>query len=297
MLLGFLALFVAFSVVLIVNALLAGRPKHKNIESDCEPFMSKQREIAQRLSALIRCRTVTHDSGTVSDELAGEYRKLHRILMDEYPLVHHNLERHCVNEYSLVYIWRATKPVQKPIMFAAHMDVVPIPNADKWNVPPFDGLVDDTHIWGRGSIDDKQAIISIFEALSQLIRDGFTPQRDLYICLGHDEEIGGYAGASNISKWLEARGVSFEFVLDEGLFVLHDVMPGHKDPVALVCVSEKGSMTVELSVDMPPGHSSVPERESAIGVLAGAVQRLEQNPMPTKFAGPAEELFKVCMPH
>ena len=43
-------------------------------------------------------------------------------------------------------------------------------------------------------------------------------------------------------------------------------------------VAEKGYATLELSVKMTAGHSSVPPRETALGVLAGAVSRLERNP-------------------
>lgn len=49
---------------------------------------------------------------------------------------------------------------------------------------------------------------------------GFVPKRDVYLCLGHDEEIGGSAGALEIARALASQGVSFEFMLDEGLMIV-----------------------------------------------------------------------------
>lgn len=70
--------------------------------------------------------------------------------------------------------------------------------------------------------------------------------------LGHDEEIGGFKGAQEITKWLTRRlGPNpFEFLWDEGLFVIDRVVPGHRGPVAMICTSEKGSLTLELTAQV-----------------------------------------------
>ena len=84
----------------------------------------------------------------------------------------------------------------------------------------------------------------------------------------------------------------FEFMWDEGLFVIqrHLVDPG---PVALICCSEKGSMTLKLSVTTAPGHSSFPPKEGSIGILSRAVSKLELNPKPGNIAGVAEHFFDL----
>ncbi len=43
-------------------------------------------------------------------------------------------------------------------------------------------------------------------------------------------------------------------------------------------ISEKGQATVKLSVSSAPGHSSMPPRESSIGILASAVKRQAETP-------------------
>ncbi|KAG9328503.1 hypothetical protein JZ751_013495, partial [Albula glossodonta] len=133
----------------------------------------------------------------------------------------------------------------------------------------------------------------ILQALEYLLQKGYRPRRGFYIGLGHDEEVNGYAGAVNIVKVLKSRGVQLEFVLDEGLAVLDGIIKGLDGPAALIGISEKGQATVKLSVTTTPGHSSMPPRETSIGILAAAVTRLEDNPMPRLFGyGPERGTFE-----
>jgi carboxypeptidase PM20D1 len=62
-------------------------------------------------------------------------------------------------------------------------------------------------------------------------------------------------------------------------------------------VTEKGFATLELNVEMSPGHSSIPPKETAIGVLAKAVSALETNPHPSMFGnGPEMDFFSYISP-
>lgn len=62
-------------------------------------------------------------------------------------------------------------------------------------------------------------------------------------------------------------------------------------------VTEKGYATLELSVEMNPGHSSIPPKETSIGVLAKAVAALEANPHPSVFGkGPEMDFFSYMAP-
>jgi len=69
-------------------------------------------------------------------------------------------------------------------------------------------------------------------------------------------------------------------VLDEGPAIAQDGYPGIRSPVALVATGEKGYLTLELNVECEPGHSSIPPRQTAIGILSRAITRLEARPMP-----------------
>jgi carboxypeptidase PM20D1 len=66
--------------------------------------------------------------------------------------------------------------------------------------------------------------------------------------------------------------------------------------IAGVGTAEKGSVSIELLVETEGGHSSMPSGESAIGTLAGAVQRLEESPMPSRFEGHLGETLAAAAP-
>ena len=68
------------------------------------------------------------------------------------------------------------------------------------------------------------------------------PHRTLYLAFGHDEEVGGDRGARSMASLLASRGVTIDFVVDEGGPVLIDGLPAllHTDTqIALVGTAEK----------------------------------------------------------
>uniref|UniRef100_A0A8C1AJ21 Peptidase M20 dimerisation domain-containing protein n=1 Tax=Cyprinus carpio carpio TaxID=630221 RepID=A0A8C1AJ21_CYPCA len=204
-------------------------------------------------------------------------------------LVQHEL----VGNYSQLFRIPGSEPDLEPYMLLAHIDVVPADEADGWDAPPFSAQELNGFIYGRGTIDNKQSVMGILQASEYLLERGYTPRRSFYIGLGHDEEVNGLYGAANIVKLLKSQGVKLQYVLDEGLAVLDGIINGLDGPAALIGISEKGQATVKLSVSSAPGHSSMLPRESSIGILASAVNRLEENLMPRLFGyGPERSTFE-----
>ena len=161
----------------------------------------------------------------------------------------------------------------------------------------FGGRIVDGFIRGRGAIDNKSAVLGTLEAVEMLLAEGFQPARTVHLAYGHDEEVGGGAGAREIAAVLKARGVALEMVLDEGGVIGEGLLPGIAEPVALVRIAEKGFVTIELSTRVAGGHSSLPPRQSPLGILSAAVARLEENPMGVRLEGPTRQLFtraRVC---
>ena len=128
-----------------------------------------------------------------------------------------------------------------------------------------------------------------------LLQEGFQPQRTLYLAFGHDEEIGG-KGASEIAALLHSRGVELEYVLDEGGVITDGMVPGVTAPVALIGIAEKGYVSLELVVESPGGHSSMPPPRSAIGILSAAIEKLEANLMPARLAGATQQMYSYLGP-
>lgn len=242
-------------------------------------------EVALRLSEAIQIRTISYEDSQNSHEAA--FDSLHAFLSEEYPLVDSLLTKETINRFGLLYFWQGTDPDLKPAILCAHQDVVPV-EADKWDFPPFSGIIQDGFIHGRGSLDDKLSVLGILEATEILLREGFTPERSWYFAFGFDEELMGQEGAVKIVEHLKDKGVEAEFVLDEGLVVTEDMVPGIEKPVALIGVSEKGYLTVELSVEAEGGHSSMPAKDNAITILSKAISKIQGNPFKPEISPPVE---------
>jgi carboxypeptidase PM20D1 len=85
-----------------------------------------------------------------------------------------------------------------------------------------------------------------------------------------------------MGQLLQERGIRLAGIVDEGGGVIEGMAAGVRGPVALVGASEKGYLTVEITVQGQPGHSSMPPPQTAIGILARALARLESHPMRTR---------------
>ncbi|GAE47419.1 peptidase [Mesobacillus boroniphilus JCM 21738] len=227
-----------------------------------------------------------------------EFDRFISFLEQSFPLVHEELELEKVNSHALVYKWKGTDSTKLPIGLTSHYDVVPVLEGteENWEHDPFSGTIADGKIWGRGTLDDKIGVIGILEAAEHLLKEGYQPARDIYLMFGHDEEIGGDEGAAMIVSTLNARGIKFDFVLDEGGAIVENMVPGVNQPVGVVGVSEKGSATAELSIEGSGGHSSQPKDRTNIGRIASAIAKLEETQFPADLKGPGEDLFEFVAP-
>jgi carboxypeptidase PM20D1 len=252
--------------------------------------------VAMRLSGAISTRTVA--SFEDAQQGAAEFEKLHVYIAQQFPRLHATLKREVVGRHALLYTWPGSDPGAKPIALMAHQDVVPIaPGTESaWEVDPFAGLIKDGFVWGRGTGDNKGNLLAQMEAIEGLLASGFQPRQTVYLVAGDDEEVSGLRGARPIADLLKSRDVRLDWVLDEGLVVTEGVLSGVDRPVALVGIAEKGYGTFFLSLDLPPGHASMPPQRSAIGILSTALARLEAQPMPAAITGVAAQMFAALAP-
>lgn len=252
-------------------------------------FKSQQLEVAvidklqiednsvTNLQRALRLKTISFEDPAEFD--SSQFHLFNTFLKDEYPLSDSLLNHRIFNEFSHLYEWRGSNTELKPIVLMGHIDVVPIASPDKWSVEPFGAEIKDGKIWGRGTIDDKFSVIGIMEAIEMLLKEDFQPERTIYLAFGHDEEVGGDFGAVAMVEHLKSKGIEAEYVLDEGYAITQKLIPGIDTDVAMIGIAEKGSTTIEFTVDMEGGHSSQPSPETAIDVLAKAISRLKEEPM------------------
>lgn len=263
-------------------------------KSHLDRISNQKKDLAERLAGAIRIPTVSYDANDDIKTDTSQFSQLHQHLQECFPLVHRHLKREVVNSYSLLFHWEGSDASLQPYLLMAHQDVVPVPPAElaDWKFPPFSGTIAEDCVWGRGAIDDKHALMGILEAIEGLLKQGYRPVRSVYLAFGHDEEVSGNQGAANVAALLKARGVKFEFILDEGLFIIDKLLPLHQPPVAVICTAEKGFVNVKLKVKGTAGHSSIPPKESAIGILAKALSKLDGYPFPPNMSfGPQRDML------
>lgn len=251
---------------------------------------------ANRLAGALQFATISWGDADKRDKEAFE--ALADYLDRSFPRVHEALTREEIAGHSLLYTWAGRNPSLSPIILTSHLDVVPV-EADTektWTHPPFGGVVADGSVWGRGAIDDKAGVLGLLESVEALLTTGFKPMRTVYLAFGHNEEGGGDpSGAAAIAATLASRGVEKATLLDEG-GIIYDKAPGVTKPVAFVGIAEKGVLSLEIVAHAAGGHASMPPAETAVGILGGALSRLERSPMPVHVTGAARAMIDTLAP-
>lgn len=262
-----------------------------------DPIIQEQAAI-ERLAEAIRFPTISSLAPSRSDPEA--FLGFRNYLAKMFPQVHRTMRREIIGDHSLLFVWPGSEQSHQPVLFLAHQDVVPVEAGTEslWHYQPFTGAIADGHVWGRGTLDDKVRIVAMLEAVEGLLKESFAPHRTFMFAFGHDEEIGGQTGAVRIAALLKERGVRFEYVQDEGgAIITQGILPGVSRPIALIGIAEKGYLNIELVVNAPGGHSSMPPPQTAIGILSAAIHRLEQHKFPGRFVGATHQLAERLALH
>lgn len=285
---GILLVVIALVAVIAVKTMMY-KP---DAVAGSEPFVFEADvdKTVQMLAQAVRFET---DS---TDMTRPDFRAFLDFLAESYPQSHAAMEMIELEPVTPLFKWQGKNPDLQPILLAAHYDVVPIASFQQWSHPPYAGVIEDGYVWGRGTLDNKGALITLMTVVEQLIADGFTPERSIYLSFGGDEETGGL-GAQAVADYLNTNNIRLAWALDEGSFVLDDVIPGLEVPVASINLSEKGYATLKLVATSDGGHSSMPPRETAVGKLARAVHRVQENPVPGGLTGISAEFFDALGRH
>lgn len=249
----------------------------------------------KNLSDAIKIPTIANRDESLVDW--APFDEFHSMLERAYPLMHEKLEKQIISTRSLLYHWKSEHPEKEPIALLSHQDVVPVTpgTEDDWKYPAYSGEVAEGFLWGRGAIDMKNHLIAVCEAVETLLEEGYVPERDVYLCFGHNEEVmaeGEICGADCMMRWFKERGIRLDSVLDEGGAILEakvdKVIDGH---LAGVGIAEKGHVDFEISVNAKGGHSSQPPKHSALGELSRIVCKLENNQFKAELTPQLYSLF------
>lgn len=288
-------ILVLLALFIVITLIRAAFYKPEKIEAvKIKDVKLDKMKIAAHLSDAIKCKTVSmpHDEGVDW----GEFEKLHRLLDEAYPLIAENTEKEVIGRASLVYRWKGKNPSLDPIAMLAHQDVVPVAEGTEgdWEHGAFEGYNDGEIIWGRGALDMKNHLICVMEAVESLIAEGFVPERDVYLCFGHNEETVGneYSAARLIADTLKERGIHLDSVLDEGSALLRlDVKGLIHSYVSAIGVAEKGYVDMKITLHDKGGHTSAAPKHSGMNKLANTVKDLEKHQFKSRWLPFLDELL------
>ncbi len=281
LLLGIVVLFLAVILIRALRFRPADEEEHQEVRPDFDGEMA-----VSHLQQMIRCRTVSYQDHDLEDQ--EEFEKLRALLPQFYPTVFSTCTVEHVDRTGLLFHWKGKRD-DSPSVLMAHYDVVPVVESE-WEKPPFEGVIEDGVLWGRGTLDTKITFCSSLEAAETLMKKGFVPEQDIYLSYAGDEETGGN-GAPSIVSLLESRGIKPGMVVDEGGAVVENVFPGVEGKMALIGIGEKGKLELTLRVRGNGGHASAPLPHGPVGYLAKAVVAVEDHPFPARLSGPVAAMF------
>jgi acetylornithine deacetylase/succinyl-diaminopimelate desuccinylase-like protein len=188
----------------------------------------------------------------------------------------------------LLVRYRGSASRKKPVLIVAHLDVVEAVRSD-WTTDPFQFVEKDGYYYGRGTQDMKEDDAILVADLIRLRREGFKPDRDIFLALTADEEGGNFNGVA----WLlenkpELKQVAFAINPDAGGI---DLKNGRAISIN-VEATEKLYADYDVTVTNRGGHSSLPRPDNAIYELAAALEKLSQYKFPFELNGVTRSYFE-----
>ncbi|MFP4146787.1 MAG: succinyl-diaminopimelate desuccinylase [Halorhodospira sp.] len=165
-------------------------------------------------------------------------------------------------------LW-ARRGEQAPLFcFLGHTDVVPSGPESAWQHPPFQPVVEDGCLFGRGAADMKGSVAAFVTAIERFIADHPDHRGSIALLLTSDEEGPAEDGTRRVVEHLSARGTGIDYCLVGEPSSQHRLGDAFK-------VGRRGSLTGHLTVHGEQGHVAYPHRaDNPIHRFAPALQEL-----------------------
>lgn len=265
--LGLIGLLLVLLLAAVIRTLLIPG-KQSTYRPDPDP--ERAESYALKLADMVRYETVSVPGEDQWEKFLG----FHKVLEELFPLVHRELEKTEIDG-NLLFYWKGQKS-DRPLVLMSHQDVVPAEGT--WEHEPFSGDIADGKVWGRGASDTKCSVMAFFQAVEELLAEGYVPAQDVYLSSSCTEEWGG-DGCPKLVAELERRGVKPYLVCDEGGGIITEPIGGIHGNFAMVGVFEKGKADVRFTARSGGGHASAPPAHSPVARLAAFVNEIETHPV------------------
>ena len=180
------------------------------------------------------------------------------------------------------------------LIFLSHLDVVEAAEDSAWQQPPFGGVVTDSAIWGRGSIDAKgltvMQLIGILR-MRRAMKEQELPFNATLLCVSSEEQNGALGSKIIVNQFIkELNPIA---VFGEGGSGLSGVVPGKPElPVYAVSVAEKSNLWLRLDLSFTGhGHGAAAPNQYANKTLMKALYKLTEVQSPITFTKTTRRMF------
>ncbi len=202
-----------------------------------------EKEMVETLKGLIRIPAVHPNSGG-----EGEMKKANYLneLINGFGF--DSIERYDAEGRPNI-VARINGKTDKTIWAVTHMDVVPAGDLKLWKTNPFEPVVKDAKIYGRGTEDNGQELVASLYAAKAVIDEKIKPENNICLAFVSDEETGSRYGITHL--------------LSQKLFKKEDyiiVPDGGNESGTLIEVAEKAVLWLKIKTKGKQCHASMPEK-------------------------------------
>jgi succinyl-diaminopimelate desuccinylase len=189
---------------------------------------------------LIKRRSVTPDDAGCQDLLASRLEKI-GFAIEQMPFG------------DVKNLWARRGKAAPLFVFAGHTDVVPTGPVEEWKVPPFEPVIEDGHLIGRGSADMKGGLAAMLLAAEDFIAKHADHEGSIAFLITSDEEGPSVDGTKKVVERLMERGEKLDYCLVGEPTSVNTVGDMIKN-------GRRGSLTVHLTIHGVQGHVAYPDR-------------------------------------
>ena len=150
-------------------------------------------------------------------------------------------------------LW-ATHGTEGPVLvFLGHTDVVPPGPLEAWTSDPFEPVIRDGVLYGRGAADMKGSVAAFVVALTEFVAEHPDHVGTVAVLLTSDEEGAAINGVCKVVETFKARGQKIDYCVTGE--------PSSQNTLGdLLRVGRRGSLSAKLRVHGVQGHVAYPEK-------------------------------------
>lgn len=165
--------------------------------------------------------------------------------------------------------WAIRRGGPGPVLcFAGHTDVVPPGPHERWSSDPFEPVIKDGKLYGRGVADMKSGVAAMVTAAEEFVAARPRHAGAIAFLITSDEEGPSVDGTRRVVDWLRERGQGIDLCLIGEPSSLEQFGDNMR-------IGRRGSLSGRLTVHGVQGHVAYPDRaDNPIHRLAPALAEL-----------------------